>query len=227
MPIHPPPNSPDAGIELVSRNLQPDDIEDDVLPLPEAVNEPMAEAVAGAAGELEAPPPLNRALLLPLLSRGASLKDLEILPPHAVYAATFRRGADRLLDSPELIAWQYVIALHDVPKAVAEVRVSGDGGKELVFASLYSRTYAEAIVRTIAFAQGVPEVQKDDYELRVLRDPSLSLLALWLYREGAADLLFPIRLDSRGRKRGPFSEAEMVEKLKPVAARRAAASELS
>lgn len=226
MPIHPPLNPPQAGIELVSRNLQPDDIEDDVFPPPEALNEPQAEAVAGPGVEIDAPP-LNPKVLAPLLSRGATLADLEILPAHAVYAASFRRGADRLLDSPELIAWQYVIALRNVPKAVAEVRVSGDDGKELVFASLYPRTYAEAIVRTIAFAERIPEVRQNDYELRVLRDPSLSLLALWLYREGSADLLFPIRYDSKGRKRGPFSEAEMVAQLKPLAARRAAAPALS
>ncbi|HKS22753.1 MAG TPA: hypothetical protein VJZ76_08150 [Thermoanaerobaculia bacterium] len=121
-------------------------------------------------------------------------KHLEIVKPYPLYTFALNDVIDgRPLAAALLSAWEFLIVDGESVVAMAEICArDADGKEDLSYATLHPRSYATAIAETIAAAEVLPEVADTPFELRLLRAPSLSLLAIWLHRADD-DLLFPVR----------------------------------
>lgn len=124
-------------------------------------------------------------------------------------------------------AWEYLILDGDSVIGLAEVEMrDAHGNENIAFATLHPRGYADAIATRIAEAERLPETAGQKYELRILRAPSLTALAIWLSGEHD-DLLLPI--DGRDATwkdvERVASEADLVRTLRPIAQERETASD--
>jgi hypothetical protein len=145
----------------------------------------------------------------------ATQTGLQIARPYPLYTTSLTHLEHGFLDSARLTAWQYVIIDGGSPHAVAETRCK-ESTVSVCYAALYGISYAEEMVRTIGEAELVPQVATADYELRILRAPSLSLLAVWLH--GPTDLLLPINpTPAKLKPLVPITEVELIAALKPLA----------
>ena len=161
---------------------------------------------------------------VPLLVADAA--TLEITPPYPLY--TFRiesvMGGQPLTDAC-LTAWQCLLVRNETPIAIAEVAaVTEQGDDDVQFVALYPREDAEILARAVADAEALPELDQQTYALRLLRAPSVSLLALWL--KGAPDIIIPLQgMDAsvapmiwKGAADSP--EAALARRLRPLANQR-------
>ena len=126
-----------------------------------------------------------------------------------------------VLAAAHLTGWQYVLLAGpkaDLVDGVVEVSLVADGETPpLSVDTRYQRAYAEAINSTIALAETVP----GDYGLRMLRVPSVYLVAVWLHGGPAGDLLFPVPpAPSMLRAHPMFTVAALTEALRPLALKR-------
>lgn len=93
---------------------------------------------------------------------------------------------------------------------------------KLTLATFYPQSYAQAFVNALARAEAYDRANPDeDYDMRVLRAPSLSLNAIWLH--GHVSRLAPIqRVPTPLRGEHVYSETLLVKLLRPTAERRLA-----
>ena len=159
---------------------------------------------------------------------GAALtaaNDLPLGPSFRIYTATRDNFFERrfLSDAIET-AWLYVIGSADAPRGLAELSTRSPKGRAQVeFASIYPRELATAVLNAVADAKVLNEC--GDYELRILRAPALSFLAVWLY--GAENLLIPVSAPNGLDGRHLVTEAEILTALQPLAERRMRVSDVS
>lgn len=144
----------------------------------------------------------------------------EIARPYPLYTSTIPALLEgRLLASAMLTAWSYPLFIGESPLGVAELAAtSPDGEQQLRFAALHPAEYAPPILEAIARAEGRPEVAHDVYEVRILRAPSVMLLAVWLH--GKQDLLIPITprtIDTGIETWSMTTEATLTESLRELA----------
>jgi hypothetical protein len=187
------------------------------LVLPEAPDEALALVRANA----------------PLLLRAMGF-DISATHPFAVARAyplyTFAREAvvdDHPLQTAWFAAWEYLIVDGDSTIGLAEVAATDpDRNPSLRFATLHPASYAERITARIVDAQNLPEVATPEpFELRILRVPSLTALAIWL-RHGNGNIVLPIEtirdgvpVDETTWKGNTIitSEANLASLLRPIA----------
>jgi hypothetical protein len=146
---------------------------------------------------------------------------LQVALPYPIYTAPLESVLqNRLLASAKQTAWQYVVYAEQAPVGVAEVALetAPEAVAPLSYAAYHSDTYAAMVLHAIEAAVDAVRPSGKDYGLRILRAPSLTLLAVWLH--GPEDLLFPIR-PTRG-----VSEQELTEALRPVAQTRLTATDI-
>lgn len=126
-------------------------------------------------------------------------------------------------------AWLYVIGSTRDPHGLAEVSCADrNGPAPPQYASLHSAAVAKKLLYAVGTAEAMfPRMDYEWYEMRILRAPSLSLLAVWLH--GDEDLIFPVHSSyevkaSLGRRRymGP---QEIEEALLPLANQRMSTSD--
>jgi hypothetical protein len=151
--------------------------------------------------------------------------DPQLTVSFPIYTGT---GASLLegnfLESARETAWLYVIGSSDSPQGLAEMSTKGQHGEaRLKYASRYPGELAEEILNVIADAHAVVN-DGAQYELRILRAPALSLLAVWL--SGDRHLIFLVRSTSAIEDRHVVTEEELVEALRPLAQQRMTASDL-
>ena len=118
----------------------------------------------------------------------------KVARPYPVY--TFAIEAvlgDSPLQSAWLAAWEYLVVDGQTIAGLAEVAATdAQGNPQLAFAALHPPSYAEAITARILSAQQLPPVTgPQQWELRILRVPSLTALAIWL-RHDDDHILLPI-----------------------------------
>jgi hypothetical protein len=140
---------------------------------------------------------------------------LQVARPHPLFTASlpaFVQG--EILSTARWSAWQYLILSGESAVASAELRIAEDGS--LVFAALHDGPQPAELVAAIARAEQMPAVIAGHYELRILRAPALSIVALWLHG-GADDLLFPLAPAPGGVDTDRvYSESELVDALHPL-----------
>ncbi|HTS23306.1 MAG TPA: hypothetical protein VMN79_16035 [Casimicrobiaceae bacterium] len=163
---------------------------------------------------------LARERTLPQRMREMRLETLSHSEPHPVYFVPLDALAEgKLLAAAKQTSWRYLIVQDNDAVAEAELTVGRRGAKSaaarpLAFAGLTHGPFAAATVDALHAAERLPQVARDDYELRLLRIPAVYFVALWLH--GAKeDLLIPMGNPPGGLKSNhPYSEAAIVRALR-------------
>jgi hypothetical protein len=145
--------------------------------------------------------------------------------PHNVYLL---RSTDivqrRNLDRARLAAWRFLIQYANSTLAAIEFSCDSQG-QNLRFASLDTGPFAQATRDAVKLAEGLTSVQAGSYELRVLKAPSVYVMALWLKSlQGGDDIVIPIALAGPGPQPAsgggtalPQSPADFLGALQPTA----------
>jgi hypothetical protein len=143
---------------------------------------------------------------------------LDVARPYPIYTSTIPALLDeKFLGAAQLTGWHYPILAGESLQGLAEIAsVDPQGSSDLSYASQYDSDYAEEIQQSILGAEGLPQVKEGDYELRILRAPSLVLLAVWLH--GVDDLLLPVApAPTKLREKVAYTEDELTKALRPLA----------
>ncbi|WP_166296794.1 hypothetical protein [Bradyrhizobium sp. 2S1] len=133
----------------------------------------------------------HRALRSPALSKAAG--PLQAVEPLQV----FTLGLDDLLAKKDLQAAKstgWIFLVHDGNQTLASAEAVPTGtGDEQVLSALNEGRAVGSTAEAIRTVRGLPEVSKDDFELRLLRVPALYVTALWLHKTaGTGDLVVPL-----------------------------------
>lgn len=108
---------------------------------------------------------------------------------HPVYDLGLRDIADgKDLSAAVHSTWRCFLEDASAPVAFADMTASGNH-----FAGFTSGPQVIGFRRALESAEGLEAVAKVDYEVRVLRVPGLSILALWLFALSDTNLILPIR----------------------------------
>jgi hypothetical protein len=156
--------------------------------------------------------------------RMEALSHSEAHPVYFVPLDALARG--KLLDAAVQTGWRYLLVQDNAAVAEAELAVPRRGAKAaksskvantakpLEFASLTHGPFAAATVDALDAAERLPQVERDDYEMRLIKIPAVYFVALWLH--GAkGDLLIPMGDPPGGLKRNkPYTEAQVIEALR-------------
>ena len=147
--------------------------------------------------------------------RGLKLADVTIGEPfRTYYVGLTNLAAGKMLSAAESHSWQYLL-LHE-SNAVGAVSLHETGGK-LEFSGLYGTDFSSETLGAMRMAEQLPQIKKQDYELRRLDIPTILFAALWLHGK-SDDIIIPLGLTfGRWGANQPYSESQMIKLLKPAA----------
>ncbi len=168
-----------------------------------------------------------RQLLIPPHSSGtmtaATAEEHELAAPHDVYTINADKVANGSLKSARRIGWRYLVMQGERAVAAAEVqRPAGTGQPE--FSHLNSGPFVEGSIDALSIAESLAEVAADDFEVRLLKLPSVYVMALWLHGP-SKDILIPLGpSDGHGplTPNKPYSPDDFFRALTPLAQTRMA-----
>jgi len=149
------------------------------------------------------------------------------LKPHPLYTVNVDGVLDkRLLARCKRTAWQYILVQGGDPIGLAEVASNRDGRPgRLAYAARYSDEYAKVMLAAMEAARVELENSPKDYALRILRAPAIYLQAVWMHAKDD-DVFFPIApVPAAIEPNKRITEAELTERLLPLARQRAAAND--
>jgi hypothetical protein len=113
--------------------------------------------------------------------------------------------------------WTYPL-LHGT-NAVGAAGLSADDktGKALEFDSLEQSAFASETLKALRMAEQLPQIKKQDYEVRRLDMPPILFRAVWLHGK-SDDIIIPVGATfGRWNALQPYSESELVKLLQPEA----------
>lgn len=143
--------------------------------------------------------------------------------PHPVYQLTLADLAEgRGLDAARRVGWRYLLedGSHQV---LGFAETSDEAADGVQLRALNTGRFGQATRDAVEAAEHLGFVARDDFEVRVLRVPALSLNALWLAgdRDTVEDALVPLSPTPAEILPGaPTRAAELLDKLRPLARRR-------
>ncbi|HXH39920.1 MAG TPA: hypothetical protein VNN08_14920 [Thermoanaerobaculia bacterium] len=157
---------------------------------------------------------------LQAMSLAATAGTLTLSQPHRVYLATAADVvAGAILSSAKEDSWRYLV-INNSDEAVAAVEVIARGGGPMELAHINEGPFVAGTVDAIANAEEQVRNAPRDFEVRLLRIPSLYLIALWLHASDT-DGLIPIAPAPAGLVAGvAITEAELAATLRPLAEQR-------
>ena len=144
---------------------------------------------------------------------------LESAAPHPVFVVGLHTVAQgRLLTGARQLGWRYLLLQGE--NAVATITLQRDAEtEEFVFSHLTRGPYVAATVEGIDVAEHRPEIEEDDFELRLLDVPAVSLRTIWLHGE-TADLLIPLApAPAPIEAHRVYREEELLDSLRRLAGR--------
>jgi hypothetical protein len=141
--------------------------------------------------------PRLREGLIPLLEQELGSRkvavEIEIAQPQPLYTtglAAFASG--NLLGDARLTSWQFLVLRARQPFGIAEVAVEEEQGMQrLVYAGFGMGPHSRSVIETLGVAERLPEIVARDYELRILRVPTVYLYCVWLHGDEGGDLFLP------------------------------------
>lgn len=147
---------------------------------------------------------------------GFQMQDLTIASPYRDYWVPRLKDilAGKLLAATKHNGWTYLL-MHGT-NAVGESGLYPDPRTGNLRASELGRpTFHGAQLEAIRVAEQLPQVQKEDYEVRHLKIPQLLFEAMWFH--GASDdIIIPLpNTFGRWNAFQPYTEREMLKLLKP------------
>ena len=113
----------------------------------------------------------------------------EIAAPHAVYTFGLSDIAKGKLSAAKRVGWRYLVMQQDA--AVAAAQVNQGAGGTASFSHLNSGPFVAGTKEALEFTESLPDVQRDNYEVRLLSIPALYQMAIWLHGK-TKDLLVPV-----------------------------------
>lgn len=112
--------------------------------------------------------------------------------PHPVYVLLLPEIlAGRGLSAAHLVGWRYLLMSGVDAIASAEVNTN-ESETQHVFASMNEGRANQATLEATADLERSPLVATGNFELRLLRIPSLMTVAIWLHGSQNADIITPI-----------------------------------
>lgn len=119
--------------------------------------------------------------------------SLQITQSHQVFTLGLTElVAGRGLEAARPSGWRFLIQDSEKVVAAAETIVTGAGAAHL-FSSFNEGPFARSTADAIQIAQRLSEVERGNFELRLLRVPALYFTAVWLHdTERPGDLLIPL-----------------------------------
>jgi hypothetical protein len=100
--------------------------------------------------------------------------------------------------------------------AIGEVELNADEkvGKLLDFVALHQTPFAQAALDALRVAERLPQVTKQDYEIRYLKILAVYFVAVWLHAQ-SDDILIPLAPCPKSLNANhPYSESQVMELLK-------------
>jgi hypothetical protein len=148
------------------------------------------------------------------------LESLAHSEAHPVYFVPLDALAEgKLLQAAKQTSWRYLLVQDNAPIAEAELAAASRGKKgaksrSLDFVSLTHEPFAGATVDALGAAERLPQVAREDYELRLLKIPAVYFVALWLHGS-KDDILMPMGDPPGGLKANePYTEAQVIKALR-------------
>jgi hypothetical protein len=149
--------------------------------------------------------------------RGARKDQLDVSTPHQVF--TMALGdivAGAGLDRAQPVGWRYLVEEGGQLIASAETRPAKDGTEEV---SQFSEgPFVAETDKAVKAVRKLPQLAATGFELRLLRIPTLYVMALWLHSP-ATDLLVPLAPSAIGKEGKPMPAAEFLADLSELASR--------
>jgi hypothetical protein len=115
--------------------------------------------------------------------------------------------------------WKYVFMRGTNAVGEAYLKADEKTGKPLKCNSIGSSAFCEEIEMALQEAEKLPQVQKQDYEARLLDNPLVALSAVWLHGQ-SNDIIIPLPPTyNRMSAYQPYSESQIIKILAPEAVR--------
>jgi hypothetical protein len=152
---------------------------------------------------------------------GYQIEDLTIANPFRDYSVGLTNLASgQLLPAARASTWRYLLMHGTNAVAAAELMADPTNGAALKFAGLDTTDFSKETQEALRRAEQLPQIQKQDYELRRLDCPSILFVAVWLHGK-SDDIIIPLpKTFGRWNAYQPYSEGEMIKLLKPEAEQR-------
>lgn len=147
--------------------------------------------------------------------REARKDHLALAAPHQV----FTMGLDDVaagggLDRARPVGWRFLIQEDGHPVASAETTHGTDGTDEV--SHFNEGPFVAATDQAMTTVRDLPQLQATGFELRLLRIPSVYMMALWLHSP-ATDLLVPLAPSPIGKEGKPVPATEFFAELAELA----------
>jgi hypothetical protein len=128
---------------------------------------------------------------------------LQVMQSHQVFTLDLTDlVAGRGLQAARPSGWRFLIQDGEKVVAAAETVVTGISAEHL-FSGFSEGPFAPSTADAIRTAQRLPDVERGEFELRLLRVPALYFMAVWVYDTGGkGDLLLPLAPAPQGIQAG-------------------------
>jgi hypothetical protein len=146
------------------------------------------------------------------------IEDVTIANPYQEYfVGPTNLAFGKLLSSATPGGWRYLLIYGT--NAVGAVRLIADekAGKALQFAGLHETDFSNETLAALRMAEQLPQIKKQDYEVRRLESPSIYFVAIWLHGK-SDDIIIPLPPTfGRWNAYQLYSESQMIKLMKPGA----------
>lgn len=139
----------------------------------------------------------------------SQVEDLAIADPHREYfVGATSLASGHLLDAAKFAGWRYLLLHETNAVGAAELK------KDLRFNSLQKSGFGCETLEALRIAKELPEIKKQDYELRYLTIPAVNFVAVWLHAK-SNDIIIPLPPTwKRLNAYQPHSEKQIIQALK-------------
>src|SRR5208282_3818947 len=149
---------------------------------------------------------------------GFQFEDLTIADPYRDYSVgPTNLASGQLLSAAKPGTWRYLLMHGTNAVAAAGLIADKTNGTALTFAGLDTTGFSDETLEALRKAEQLPQIEKQDYELRRLDCPPILFVAVWLHGK-SDDIIIPLpNTFGRWNAYQPYSESEMIKLLKPEA----------
>jgi hypothetical protein len=139
--------------------------------------------------------------------------------PHKVFTIGLTQvAAGKGIAAAEESGWRTIILEGRNPVAAVEF-AGGGGGAAGAFKSLNQGPLVQSTASVMAMAEGLPQVQANDFEPRLLEIPAIYLVAIWLH--GKEELFVPLEpAPDKFKPYQTYSEKDFFDLARILAKRR-------
>ena len=149
---------------------------------------------------------------------GFRLEELTIADPYRdYYVGLTNLASGHLLSAARIGGWTYLF-IHGTNAVGAEGLIADEKTeKALKFNGLYETDFSNETLEALRTTEQLPQIKKQNYELRRLDIPAVYFVAVWLHGK-SDDIIIPLPPTfGRWNAFQPYSESQMIKLLKPEA----------